>query len=81
MAKAVVATSVGAEGLPLVPGHDFIQVDEPKRFAETVVSLLRAPERRRALGASGRRLVEESFSWAQVAREFERRCAEVVRCG
>jgi len=43
-----------------------------------VLSLLRDPARRHALGAAGRKLVEERFAWPQVAREFEDRCREVV---
>ena len=78
MRKAVVSTTVGAEGLPLTPGEHFLQADDPGDFANHVIELLRAPERRRALGATGRRLVEERYSWAQVAREFEARCEEVV---
>src|SRR5205823_6594364 len=41
MAKAVVSTTVGAEGLPLAPGRHFLQADEPAGFAEAVTSLLR----------------------------------------
>jgi glycosyltransferase involved in cell wall biosynthesis len=78
MGKAVVSTTVGAEGLPLTPGTHFLQEDDPAGFAEAVVALLRDPVRRRALGSAGRRLVEERYSWAQVAREFEARCAEVA---
>ncbi len=77
--KAVVSTTVGAEGLPLVPGLHFLQADDPGEFASAVVSLLRDPGRRRALGEAGRRLVEERFGWAEVAREFETRCREAVR--
>jgi len=78
MAKAVVSTSIGAEGLPLTPGEHFVRADEPAEFARAVTSLLRNPSRRRALGAAGRRLVEERYSWAQTAREFEARCEEVL---
>jgi glycosyltransferase involved in cell wall biosynthesis len=78
MAKAVVSTSIGAEGLPLVHGEHFLQADDARDFAGAVVSLLRDPERRKALGASGRRLVEEHYSWQHAAREFEIRCREVV---
>jgi glycosyltransferase involved in cell wall biosynthesis len=79
MGKAVVSTTVGAEGLPLVPGTHFLQVDDPAGFADAVVALLRDPGRRRALGSAGRRLVEERYSWSQVAREFEAMCEEVAR--
>jgi polysaccharide biosynthesis protein PslH len=81
MGKAVVATSVGAEGLPLRPDHEFVQADDPPEFATAVVSLLRNPERRRAIATQGRRLVEERYSWRQIAQQFEGWCEEVVRCG
>jgi glycosyltransferase involved in cell wall biosynthesis len=78
MGKAVVATTVGAEGLPVVPGQHFLQADTPGEFAQAVVTLLKDPARRHALGAAGRRLVEERYSWAQVGRVFERHCEELV---
>jgi glycosyltransferase involved in cell wall biosynthesis len=78
MGKAVVSTTVGAEGLPLVSGQHFIQADDPADFAGAVVGLLRDPLRCRSLGAAGRELVETRYSWTQVAREFEERCAQVL---
>lgn len=79
MGKAVVATTVGAEGLPLLPGEHFIHSDDPADFSRAVVSLLRDPGRRQALGAAGRRLMEARHTWPQVASEFEARCREVAR--
>jgi sugar transferase (PEP-CTERM/EpsH1 system associated) len=78
MAKAVVSTTVGAEGLPLAPGQHFLQADEPAAFADAVTALLRDSARRRAIGAAGRRLVEERYSWSKVVDEFENRCGEVL---
>jgi glycosyltransferase involved in cell wall biosynthesis len=78
MGKPVVSTTVGAEGLPLEPGRHFIQADDPGAFAGAVVSLLRDPERRAALGGAGRQLVEQHYAWPQVARQFEAACREVV---
>lgn len=71
MGKAVVSTTIGAEGLPLVDGLHWMRADEPAAFANATIALLRDPARRRRLGAAGRRLVEERYSWAQVAAEFE----------
>ena len=79
MGKAVVSTTVGAEGLSLVPGEHLLVADDPVSFARAVVSLLRDPARRRALGAAGRRLVEQRYAWPQVAREFESRLGGVTR--
>jgi len=81
MAKPVVSTSVGAEGLPLVPGQHFLRADDPAEFARAVTSLLRNPARRRALGAAGRRLVEARYSWPKVAAEFEARCEQALTRG
>lgn len=78
MGKAVVSTTIGAEGLPLISGRHFLRADGPEEFASATVSLLRDAAKRRALGAAGRRLVEERYSWAQVAREFEAQCEKVV---
>jgi glycosyltransferase involved in cell wall biosynthesis len=78
MGKAVVSTRIGAEGLPLVPGKHFIEADDPVDFAREVVTLLRDPTRRNYLAQMGRKLVEERYSWQQVAREFEIKCEEVI---
>ncbi len=78
MGKAVVSTTVGAEGLPLVPGVHYLRADEPVPFAESVVSLLRDSDRRRGLGTAGRRLVEERYSWPRVGRVVEERCLEAA---
>jgi glycosyltransferase involved in cell wall biosynthesis len=61
----------------LTPGEHFLEADHPEEFARAVVSLIRDPERRRELGNAGRRLVEERYSWPQVAREFESNLKEV----
>lgn len=71
MSKAVVSTTIGAEGLPLIDGTHYVCADEPIIFASKVVSLLRDPVRRRRLGIAGRKLVEERYSWEQVVSEFE----------
>lgn len=76
MGKALVSTSVGAEGLPLVDGRHFLCADEPQAFANAVIALLRDPARRRALGRAGRELVERHFAWPKVAVQFEDLCRE-----
>lgn len=78
MDKAIVSTGVGAEGLPIVPGEHYLRADRPEDFARAVVTLLKDPSRRRTLGAAGRRLVEERYSWAQATMHFERHCQELL---
>ena len=72
MAKAVVSTTVGAEGLPVTNGRDIDIADEPARFAHAVVHLMRDREARRGMEAAARRLVVEHYDWSAVAVDFER---------
>jgi glycosyltransferase involved in cell wall biosynthesis len=78
MGKAVVSTTVGAEGLAMESGRHFLAADTPHDFAHAVVRVLRDDNRRRALGAAGRALVEANHSWTTVVRQFEARCEEVI---
>jgi sugar transferase (PEP-CTERM/EpsH1 system associated) len=71
MGKAVLSTTVGAEGLDVRPGTHVELADGADAFADAVISLLSNPSRRAALGRAGRALVEEQFSWPQVTRRFE----------
>ena len=71
MGKAVVSTTVGAEGLPVTNGRDIEIADEPARFAQAVVRLMREAGARRHIEAAARRLVVEKYDWSAVASDFE----------
>jgi glycosyltransferase involved in cell wall biosynthesis len=79
MGKAVVSTSVGAEGLAVTPGRDIAIADQPETFASTVLALLRDDATRAALGHAGRQLVQRRYSWEQVSGEFEQFCQSAAR--
>lgn len=78
MGKAIVSTSIGAEGLPVEHDKNIILADEPEEFAAQVVRLLRDPAARSSLGAAGRLLVELEFSWTAVAKQFETALSRAV---
>jgi sugar transferase (PEP-CTERM/EpsH1 system associated) len=71
MGKAVVSTTVGAEGLPVTDGEHVILADDPATFARAVVHLMRDVERRRRIEAAARALVVERYDWSAVAGELE----------
>jgi sugar transferase (PEP-CTERM/EpsH1 system associated) len=71
MGKAVVSTSIGAEGLPVQDGKNIILADKPEEFARAVVTLMKDPVARGELGRAARRLVERECSWASVAARFD----------
>jgi sugar transferase (PEP-CTERM/EpsH1 system associated) len=70
MGKAIVSTTIGAEGLPVRHGEELLLADSPEDFAKSVVALLGDAAERRRLGTAARELVETKYSWASVAREF-----------
>jgi glycosyltransferase involved in cell wall biosynthesis len=61
MAKPIVSTRVGAEGLDFVNGEEIILADQPTDFAQAVANLLTNPSCRRTLGAAARRRVELQY--------------------
>ena len=71
MGRAVVSTTVGAEGLPVTPGEHLIIADNPDRFAQAVVRLLRDQGLRTSLEQAARRLVVERFDWAAAAAALD----------
>jgi glycosyltransferase involved in cell wall biosynthesis len=70
MGKAVVSTSVGAEGLAVRSGENILLADTPNDFAESPISLLSNPKRRQLLGTAARTMVQETYSWTRVAEDF-----------
>jgi sugar transferase (PEP-CTERM/EpsH1 system associated) len=78
MAKAVVSTTVGAEGLPVTDGRHLDIADEPARFAQAVVRLMRDAGARGELEAAARRLVVERYDWSAVALDFEEALRQTV---
>ncbi|MEW5804351.1 MAG: glycosyltransferase [bacterium] len=71
MGKAVVSTSVGCEGIDARDGEHLLVADTPLDMARQVVEVLRNPALQKRLGENGRRLVEEKYSWARIARIME----------
>jgi sugar transferase (PEP-CTERM/EpsH1 system associated) len=77
MAKAIVSTTIGAEGLPVTNGSDILIADEPAAFADAVVRLIRDGDMRARLEQAARQLVVERYDWSAVAQDFENALARV----
>jgi sugar transferase (PEP-CTERM/EpsH1 system associated) len=63
MGKAVVTTTLGAEGLAVVPDRDLLVADDPETFAKQIRRLLDDPELALRIGAAARRLVVSRYTW------------------
>lgn len=83
MGLPVVSTSVGAEGLEVIPGEHLLVADSPSEFADAVVRVLRDPELAERLGRRGRELVCGLYSWESVGERllgvYERRFGGAAR--
>lgn len=80
MGKAIVSTTLGAEGIEAVPGRDILIEDQPVAFADAVNRLLAEPGLAERIGQSARRLAVDRYAWsaaAQALEGFYRRILEV----
>ncbi|MBN1946766.1 MAG: glycosyltransferase [Bradymonadales bacterium] len=68
MGKAVVSTTIGAEGLEVTAGQDILIADDPEPFAREIGRLLVDSRLSEQLGDAGRRLVEERYTWQASVR-------------
>jgi glycosyltransferase involved in cell wall biosynthesis len=72
MARPVVATSIGAEGIDAIRGHDLLIADDASSLAHQTVRVLADTELARSIGDAGRRLVERRYDWDVAAGEVRR---------
>lgn len=71
MAAAVVSTSLGCEGFPLMADQHLMIADRESDFAAAVVELLHDQAQARRLGAQARRFVEQHYDWAAIVPLFD----------
>jgi sugar transferase (PEP-CTERM/EpsH1 system associated) len=77
MAKPVVSTSVGCEGLHVKHGENILVADAPQDMAREILRAFEDGELRKRIAAAGRTLVETRYSWETIGRELTsaHRCA------
>ena len=71
MGKAIVSTTLGAEGIEAVPGRDLLIEDEPAAFADAVNRLLAEPGLAARIGQSARQLAVDRYGWSGAAQALE----------
>lgn len=68
MGKAIVSTTIGAEGITYTMDENILLADTPEEFSAMIVEAISNSEKIKSLGQSGRELVLESYDWAVVGR-------------
>ena len=71
MARPVVSTTLGAEGLDGISGQHLLIADDPSVFADSVLRVLADRTLADRLGSAGRALVIDRFSWQGVAESLD----------
>lgn len=78
MDRPVVATTIGAEGLPLTPDEHIAIGDSPQEFAGEVVRLLGDSTAREEISRAGYELVTQNYQWKNVAIKLRDHCRELA---
>ncbi len=78
MGKAIVSTSVGAEGLDLKNGEEIFIADEPEAFADAVTRLLTDTSLRRRIGENGRARVEQDYDWRSIGEKLHQLYTKIL---
>lgn len=81
MGKAIVATSIGAEGLGARHSEDMLIADTSDAFADAVATVLRDEALRRRLGEAARQTAVARFSWTTIGATVRRLYDQVVAEG
>lgn len=82
MARPVVSTPQGAEGLEVTHGRELLLAESPAAFADEVIRVLEQEPLGRQLGAEARKLVEQRYGWAASVQRLEGLYADLgVRAG
>jgi glycosyltransferase involved in cell wall biosynthesis len=81
MGKAIVSTTLGAEGINAISGRDLLVEDEPAAFADAVNHLLAEPDLAARIGQSARELAVDQYAWSGAARALEGFYRRVLEAG
>lgn len=75
----VVTTTFGNEGIGAAPGKEILVADDPERFADAVVRLLRDDAENRRIGESGMQFIRGTFGKEFVAGRIDEALHGLVR--
>ena len=70
MGKAVVSTSIGAEGINYTDGENILIADTPEDFCNAISTLFKNPEEATKIGEKARKLVAEDHSSAKIIEQL-----------
>jgi glycosyltransferase involved in cell wall biosynthesis len=76
--RAVVATSIGAQGLDVEDGRELRLADTADHFARAIIALLENPAQRQALGKAGADYVKTHHDWSVIVPDLLRVYDQII---
>lgn len=80
MGKAIVTTSIGAEGIDAKDGQELMIADNPEAFAQKIEELIKNPEKIKSMGITARKLIEDQYDQNKIIgdllKEYEQLIAQ-----
>jgi glycosyltransferase involved in cell wall biosynthesis len=73
-----VSTAIGVAGMGLEPGRDYLEADDPRRFAEALARILSDEGEARRLGENARRWAEERLSMESYPERLDRMLEQIM---
>ncbi|MFT3925230.1 MAG: glycosyltransferase family 4 protein [Myxococcales bacterium] len=70
VAKPIVSTTIGAEGIDVSHGRDILLADKPEDFAREIGRVLEDEGLQRRLGKAARETAEAHYSWSAAAQKL-----------
>ena len=70
MGKAIVTTTIGAEGLGVIHERHVLIANDPKIFASQVLLVFNNPDLRKYLSQNARQLVKKEYSWEIIGKKL-----------
>ena len=71
MGKPLVATAISGEGIGLVEGRNVLYADTSEDLALAAIRLLNNSDLKKRMGQANRQIIEQSFTWEAVSRQYE----------
>ena len=79
LARPVVSTSLGADGIPATHGEHIMIADDAASFADACIRLLLDADAARTMGQAAKRFADERYSWRAFVDKLTAWSAEIQR--
>jgi glycosyltransferase involved in cell wall biosynthesis len=68
--KAIITTSIGAEGIPYMHNKNMMIADSSEDFIAAILTLLNNPDKKADLQLAARDLAEKTFDYRKIAADL-----------